>query len=230
LLYLLRKMLGQFTDLLAIHNYYKLAKSSEQRLSTIQTVLEQQTFHYSHPEVKSIPDRIISLHKPYLRPIKRGKETKRVEFGMKVNMIQIDGINFIEHISPKAFNEGIRLKSSVLKHFKLARKCSHVGADRIYANNKNRKWLTSKGIFSNFLPKGRKAKDEPIRRQMRSILDKVRSTRMEGSFGTEKEHYYLKKIKARTLETEIIWIRFGVLTANAMRIVRRRKKAAAEAA
>ena len=43
----------------------------------------------------------------------RGKETKSVEFGAKVNNIQIDGISFIEHISFKAFNEGVRLKDCI---------------------------------------------------------------------------------------------------------------------
>ena len=38
------------------------------------------------------------------------------EYGAKVNNIQIDGISFIEHLSFKAFNEGIRLKeASALK-------------------------------------------------------------------------------------------------------------------
>ena len=38
------------------------------------------------------------------------------KFGAKVNNIQIDGISFIEHLSFKAFNEGIRLKeASALK-------------------------------------------------------------------------------------------------------------------
>jgi len=40
---------------------------------------------------------------------------------------------------------------------------------------------------------------------------------MEGSFGTEKQHYSLDKIKARTELTEILWIFFGVHTANAVR-------------
>ena len=33
-----------------------------------------------------------SIDRPYIRPIIRGKENKRVEFGTKVNNIQIDGI------------------------------------------------------------------------------------------------------------------------------------------
>ena len=41
---------------------------------------------------ESIPDRIVSVSKPYVRPIVRGKEVKSVEFGAKCNNIQMDGI------------------------------------------------------------------------------------------------------------------------------------------
>jgi hypothetical protein len=44
---------------------------------------------------------------------------------------------------------------------------------------------------------------------------------LEGSFGKEKEHYHLKKIKARTKATETLWIFFGIHTANALEIGRR---------
>jgi hypothetical protein len=44
---------------------------------------------------------------------------------------------------------------------------------------------------------------------------------MEGSFCTEKEHYGLNKIKAKTELNEIFWIFFGVHTANAVRIAKR---------
>ena len=49
-------------------------------------------------------------------PIVRGKETKFVEFGVKAGNIQIDRISFIEHISFKVFNEGIRLKDCIRMH------------------------------------------------------------------------------------------------------------------
>ena len=39
---------------------------------------------------------------------------------------------------------------------------------------------------------------------------------MEGSFGTEKNHYGLNRVKARTEKTEILWIFFGVMTSNAV--------------
>jgi len=54
---------------------------------------------------------------------------------------------------------------------------------------------------------------------MRNLLNKERSTRLEGSFGTEKQHYGLDRIKARTKQTEILWIFFGIHTANAVRMI-----------
>lgn len=50
----------------------------------------------------------MSIDKHYVRPVVRVKETKAVEFGAKANLIQVDGINFIEHVSFKSFNEGTR--------------------------------------------------------------------------------------------------------------------------
>ena len=38
---------------------------------------------------KKVCDRIVSIDRHYVRPIVRGKETKSVEFGAKVNNIQI---------------------------------------------------------------------------------------------------------------------------------------------
>lgn len=42
-----------------------------------------------------------------------------VEFGAKVNNIQVDGNSFIEHLSFGAFNDGIRLKECIRLQQKL---------------------------------------------------------------------------------------------------------------
>ena len=83
-------------------------------------------------------------------------------------------------------------------------------------------------IQTSFVRKGRAGKNETQRSQMQSILSKQRATRMEGSFGTEKNHYGLNRVKARTEKTEILWIFFGVMTSNAVKIAKRRKKKRAE--
>ena len=68
------------------------------------------------------------------------------EYGAKVNNIQIDGISFIEHLSFKAFNEGIRLKDCIRMQQKLMNvRVRCVAADSIYANNANRKFCKNMG-------------------------------------------------------------------------------------
>ena len=169
----------------------------------------------------SVPGRIVSIAKDYVRPIVRGKEVKKVEFGAKVNMIQVDGINFIEHLDFDPFNEGTRLRTSVWYARTLFGKITHISADDIYATNANRHYCTDQNIVTNFKRKGRAGKHEDHRQIIASELRKERATRMEGSFGTEKQHYSLDKIKARTELNEILWIFMGVHTANAVRIAKR---------
>ena len=66
--------------------------------------------------------------------------------------------------------------------------------------------------------KGRAGKNEKERKNIAKELRKERSSFLEGSFGNEKERFFLKRIKARTEKTEILWIFFGIHTANAMQI------------
>ena len=108
---LLEKLLSQRDG---IHSEYgallRYTQDYQKRLSIIRKVLVQEKEMF---EGRKVSDRIVSVDRHYVRPIVRGKETKSVEFGAKVNNIQIDGISFIEHISFKAFNEGIRLKNCI---------------------------------------------------------------------------------------------------------------------
>ncbi len=220
LLYLLGKLLGLHRE---IENQYQdqldLPKKYHERIKVIRKVLKQQQEIFETGS--SVPDRIVSISKSYIRPIVRGKETKPVEFGAKVNMIQFDGINFIEHLNFNAFNEGTRLVKSIRYGRSLFGKITHISADDIYATNANRKYTTAAHIVTNFKRKGRAGKHEEQRLIISRELRKERATRMEGSFGTEKEHYGLKRIRAMTELNEILWIFFGVHTANAVRIAKR---------
>lgn len=194
-------------------NHYK-------RRATAKKVFLQQDAYF-HKEIKP-KDRIVSLDRPYIRPIVRGKEIKPVEFGAKVNKLQIDGISFIEHLSFDAFHEGNRLIDTVYRVQQLTHtKTKVVGGDAIYATNKNRNFVTKHGIRTDFKRKGRAAKHEKQRRQMAAAITKERVSRLEGSFGKDKEHYHLKRIRARTEQTEILWIFFGIHTGNALEIGKR---------
>lgn len=197
-------------------NYYK-------RRATIKKIIVQQELLFTKGEKPK--NRIVSIDKDYLRPIVRGKEIKKVEFGAKVNKLQIDGVNFIQRISFDNFNEGTQFKNTIYKAQGLTKtKVRIVGADAIYATNKNRVFATSKKIQTDFKPKGKPSKHRKQQLQLARIITKERATRLEGSFGKEKEHYHLKKIKAKTKKTEILWIFFGIHTANCLEIGRRMQK------
>ena len=78
------------------------------------------------------------------------------------------------------------------------------------------------GIQTSFVKRGRPFSEEKKGKDLvRKELARVRATAMEGSFGTQKEHYDLRRIKARTKLTEILYIFFGIHTANVVQLADR---------
>ena len=221
LLQLLEKLLDQLKQLHSSYRDRLTLPSDYQIRFSVMRVLEQGKNLFAG---KKVSDRIVSIDRHYLRPIIRGKETKSVEFGAKVNNIQIDGISF------KAFNEGVRLKDCIHLQQLTRAGMKALAADSIYANNANRKFCTKYHISTSSKRKGRAAKDEPIRKILRSKLSRERATRLEGSFGTQKQHYSLARIKARNRKTEMLWIFFGIHTANVVCMIEKVEKKIRKAA
>ena len=56
---------------------------------------------------------------------------------------------------------------------------------------------------------------------VRKELARVRAIAMEGSFGKQKENHDLRRVKARTKLTEILYIFFGIHTANVVQLADR---------
>ena len=202
LLKLLGKLIGQWNCLCRLYApVIHLSAEQDKRIMAIKEVHRQQTDHFNKKEVKH---RIVSIDRPYIRPIVRGKENKRVEFGAKVNNIQVDGISFIEHHSFEAFNEGTRLKQCVEYQESLTGvKVTRIGMDTIYANNENRKYCTERGITTNFVRKGPKPKDEQA--------DISTARRI---IGNQKQHFGVGRIAARNRHSETLLLFFGIHMAN----------------
>lgn len=70
-----------------------------------------------------------------------------------------------------------------------------VAADSIYTNNANRKFCTKYGISISFVRKGMAAKDESLRKVLRSELSKEKATRLEGNFSYSKATLLARKDK-----------------------------------
>lgn len=203
---------------------------SDKQLAEIEMITkiyrQQRNHQKSGNEKESIPNRIVSVNKPYVRPIVRGKEIKKVEFGAKCNNILIDGMSFIEKLSFNAFNEGTRLVHCVKLAEKLfGEKITKIGGDCSYSGNDNRTFCSDENIVTSFVQKGKKREASASVSLVRKELARVRATAMEGSFGTQKEHYGLKRINGRIKKTEILIIFFGIHTANAVQLARRIAKA-----
>jgi hypothetical protein len=197
-----------------------LKTSHQERLLVIKEMVEQQQLHFDEPESK-IENRIVSLHKPYVRPIIRGKENKPLEFGAKVHIYQVDNFDFMEYVSFNNFNETTRFESTIDHHQQHFGFVKQAAADRIYHTNKNRNICSQRDIHHNFTPKGSPPKDETVakqKRKLREILSVDRGTRLEGAFGNIKNHYLGRANKARSQENEIIWIFFCVHAANASKM------------
>ena len=223
LLDLLGKILKEIREIERGHENAEnlLTVREKNDLEIITRMYRQQKNHFRNNDSReSIPNRIVSLSKPHLRPIVRGKEVKSVEFGAKVNNILVDGISFIEKLSFNAFNEGTRLVHCLKMHKRLfGVEAKKVGGDTGYAGTENRDYCKANGIQTSFVKRGRpfgeKKKEKDL---VRKELARVRATAMEGSFGTQKEHYDLRRVKARTKRTEILYIFFGINTANVVQV------------
>ena len=226
LLDLLGKILKEIREIERGHDNAEnlLTVREKSDLEIITRMYRQQKNHFQNNDSReSIPNRIVSLSKPHLRPIVRGKEVKSVEFGAKVNNILVDGISFIEKLSFNAFNEGTRLVHCLKMHKRLfGVEAKKVGGDTGYAGTENRDYCKANGIQTSFVKRGRpfgeKKKEKDL---VRKELARVRATAMEGSFGTQKEHYNLRRVKARTKRTEILYIFFGIHTANVVQLADR---------
>lgn len=229
LLRLLSKLIRELDYLQLTYGVIKKHSKYYRRLDTIRHILKQQEDKFYlgiRPK-----NAIVSIDKPHIRPIVRGKERNTVEFGAKLHKLQIDGISFIEHLSFEAFHEGIRLKKTIWKAQKLTgKKVKLLGADAIYATNDNRRYITKRKIQTDFKPKGRAGRHKEHKSIISKMITKERASRLEGSFGTDKEYFLLNKIKARTKETEVLWIFLGIHTANALNIGNRIAQPLAKAA
>ncbi len=184
-------------------------------LQTIQLVYEQQeTMHRTR--TRSIEDRIVNLHQPYVRPIVRGKEGKKVEFGCKLQVSLINGFTFIDKLSWDNFNEGTELQASV-EQFKVRNGYypKEVLADKIYCTRDNRKWLKERHIKLCAKPLGR-----PSKEALSNQVSPGERNPIEGKFGQGKVGYGLNNINAKLKQTSESMIATIFLVLNLVNFAR----------
>ncbi len=139
----------------------------------------------------TVKQRIVSFHQPGIRPIVRGKEGKKVEFGAKLHLADVDGYGIIDNISSEAFHEGNLFKSANEKHKKRFGKYPEISlGDGLYGTLENRRWAKETGVETNFKVMGRSDKKTKKRKKKLNC----KRNRIEGDFGTLKGYFKLNKI------------------------------------
>lgn len=215
LLQYVRRNLKQLDELIEIaaDKGEVIGTKVKKRLAIVRRIYEQQSEMYRDKK-RRIKNRIVSLHKPEVRPIVRGKAGKKVEFGPKVAVAHVDGFAFMDHISHDNFNESLLLPRQIDSFCdKFGKKPQWCVGDGIYGNFANRKLLKDRGIRDAFVPLGRKAKKDVSNGRWRKKMQKKRNE-VEGVIGHSKEHVMIRRIRYRIEDGSEIWIRLGLLGMN----------------
>ena len=187
-----------------------------QRLNTIRSIYEQQKYMYDN-RTHTVPDRIVSVSQPFVRPIVRGKAGKPVEFGMKLDISVVDGWTRLEYHSFDAYNEATKLQE-MIEGFRVreGHYPSRVLADKIYRNRENLRFCKERGIRLSGPALGRPKKGE-VRNKTQDYRDECERVEVERRFSLSKRKCGMGLVTAKLQETAEHVIAMSILLLNLRR-------------
>ena len=181
-------------------------------LAVSKEIVRQQWEMYKK-KVNRISGRIVSLYRPYVRPIKTGKQGRETEFGARGALTQVDGFLFLDHWKHEAFNESEYVARHIQAYVERFGKLPpYFVGDTKYGTRKNRVGLETLSVRPSFRPLGRKTKprgkDPWFRRKQKE------RNRIEGGIGHGKEHFGWARVRYKGEESSEVWVRAGLLAMN----------------
>jgi hypothetical protein len=186
----------------------------------IQEIRRQQAEMYQDRR-RRVDDRIVSVHMPFIRPIKRGKGgVKNTEFGPKISASITEGFVRADRIDFDAFSEGADLQMQVEGYkSRFGYYPASVLADKAYWTNDNRKWLQDRSIKIGGVPKGRKKETSKYEKEKNKRRNNKRNE-IEGKFGEGKNRYGLDLLMTRRPDTIRAAVNLTFLAMNLVKCVR----------
>ena len=218
----IRKQLGYLKrDLDAIDAKLSLGKvlseRQGERLETLRKIYGQQKYMYDG-NVHSVPNRIVSVSQPFVRPIVRGKAGKPVEFGAKLDISVVDGWARLEYCSFDAYDEAGNLQE-IAERFRVreGHYPKRILADKIYRNRDNLAYCKEHHIRLSGPALGRPKKDAvPDKRQ--AHLDECERVEVERCFSLAKRKCGMGLVTAKLQETAAHVIAMSIVVLNLRRI------------
>jgi transposase, IS5 family len=180
----------------------------------IQELYRQQKEMYDR-RTNQCNDRIVSIHQPHVRPMVRGKQGKKVEFGSKILCGIVKGYyGMIHKLSWDAYNEGSYVIESVEQYKNQYGYYPEVViGDRIFITRENKTKLEKMGIRLSGKSLGRKNEEKKAKEMKQMKKDQRLRVRIEGKFGQGKNKYELNRIRMRKSSTSesVITLTFFVM-------------------
>ncbi|SDK00658.1 IS5 family transposase, partial [Paenibacillus naphthalenovorans] len=181
-----------------------LSKRQYRQLLVISELYRQQREMMKN-KAHTIPDRIVSIEQPHVRPIVRGKAGANVEFGAKIATSLVNGYTWIETVQWDNFNEATTLQASVEAYKqRFGYYPAVILADKIYRNRENLNYCKERGIRLSGPKLGRPSKeqrDADDRKQEKQ--DAAKRNAIEGKFGEGKRKLGLGRICTRNAHTSL---------------------------
>jgi len=162
----------------------------------------------------------MSISKPHIRPIVRGKAGASTEFGAKLTISIVIGYVFTEKLGWEAYNEGSDLPEQIecyKERFSYYPESVH--ADQLYRNRTNIKYCKDRNIRLSGPALGRppKEKKKELIQQMRQ--DELDRISVEGKFGNGKRKYGLDRIMSKRKDTSETTFGVIILILNLERLL-----------
>jgi hypothetical protein len=201
--------------------FTELSRRQYRDLLVCRELYRQQQQMYDH-KTQRIDDRIVSIHQPHVRPIKRGKAGRDTEFGAKLSVSVIDGFSFVDRLSWDNFNESLDLIGQIERYkdrFGFHPESVHV--DKIYRTRENRAFCKQHGIRMSGPPLGRKPQTVSREEKKQAAADEAVRNQVEGKFGQGKRRFGLGRVMAKLAGTSAAQISLTFLVMNLERAMQR---------
>jgi len=158
------------------------------KLEIAKQIYSQQYALYHGEKIK---DRIVSFHRPNVRPIFRGKAKKKTEFGLKVQTSLMGRALIIGKISYDNFHDGHGTKEAIeemqKKNYPIKEQIGDKGLSGIT------EFLKENNITDGIEKRGKRKKDPPIPKKRFASA----RNRQEGVYGLIKQ-VFIRGLRAKT--------------------------------
>ena len=204
----------------------ELSRKQYRDLLVISEVLRQQMEMLSN-NTRSIAGKLMSIWKPHVRSIARGKAKAMYEYGAKISLSLVDGYAMVDRLSWDNYNEVEDLKRRVQEYkVRYGYYPEVVCADKIYRSRDNLDFCKEHGIRLSGPKLGRPHSDPKRKREIACIEQKDERMRIpiEGKIGEAKRCYTLDRLYTKLKETSETSIMMSFIVMNLARFGRDRAR------